>query len=96
MPQAFTGFEVSVQLIVSLLHEVVANPRMPMPERMFHVATLKVIGPPTWPVTLLRVGSAGEWLHATATIAATVNGAANRRRLTNGNTPLSLVKQVSR
>jgi hypothetical protein len=44
MPQALIGFERSVQLIVSWLHDVVENPRIPMPDRMFQVATLKVRG----------------------------------------------------
>src|SRR3954471_23237216 len=41
MPHAFMGWERSVQLRVSWLHDVVVNPRIPMPDRMFQVATLK-------------------------------------------------------
>ena len=44
MPQAFSGWEWSVQLIVSWLHEVVVKPRIPIPDRMFQVATLKMRG----------------------------------------------------
>jgi hypothetical protein len=44
MPQAFIGRDASVQLSVSLLQVVVLNPRMPMPDRMFQVATLNVSG----------------------------------------------------
>ena len=43
-PHALTGCDRSVQLIVLELHEVVVKPAMPMPERMFHVATLNVRG----------------------------------------------------
>src|SRR4051812_36557175 len=90
MPQAFIGFDGSVQLSVSLLHEVLVNPRMPIPDRMFHVATLKVIGPAGFCVAamLLLVGSAGEWLHAIDNTAHAVNGETKRKRLTIGNTPL--------
>jgi hypothetical protein len=42
MPQAFTGCERSVQFVVSELHDVVVNPRIPLPALMFQVATLKV------------------------------------------------------
>src|SRR4051812_25230029 len=44
MPHAFNGCERSVQFSVSWLHDVVVNPRIPMPDRMFHVATLKMRG----------------------------------------------------
>ena len=60
IPQALIGFDRSVQLMVSWLQDVVENPRIPMPERMFQVATLNVLGaaaagaPPTGP------GEAGE------------------------------------
>ena len=44
MPQAFSGWEWSVQFRVSWLHDVVVKPRIPIPDRMFHVATLKMRG----------------------------------------------------
>ena len=42
MPHALTGCERSVQLMVLLVQFVVLKPAMPMPERMFQVATLNV------------------------------------------------------
>src|SRR3954467_7628616 len=44
MPHALRGCDLSVQLMVLELHAVVVNPAMPMPERMFQVATLNVRG----------------------------------------------------
>ena len=41
MPQAFSGCDRSVQFRVSLLHDVVVKPRIPMPDRMFQVADLE-------------------------------------------------------
>lgn len=66
MPHALSGCERSVQLGVLLVQFVVLNPAMPIPERIFQVATLNVLGgcASTTLATFARAGSVGEPPHA--------------------------------
>jgi hypothetical protein len=67
IPQAFIGCDPSVQFRVSLLQPVVAKPRMPIPDRMFHVATLNVAADPrSTAITVTALGSAGVLPHPAA------------------------------
>src|SRR3954468_1921857 len=61
IPHALSGCDRSVQLIVLLVQFVVVNPAMPIPERMFQVATLKVpVGVVSTSGVFARAGSVGE------------------------------------
>lgn len=65
MPHAFSGFDVSLQFSVLLLQLVVAKPLMPIPDRMFHVATLNVVSSGGFcGVPSLVAGCVGEPPHA--------------------------------